>query len=71
MKNHAVDYFNLYSARISPNNKMHGYLITEFDSKRLSSSPNKKRSISHKEYIDINPNENEIIMLNHMGKKIG
>ena len=59
MNNEGIDYFNLYSARI-PNNKTHEYLRTDFDSKRLSSSTNNKRSISHKDYININSIENEI-----------
>ena len=69
MNNNDFDYFNLISTRISPNNKMHEYIRTDLDCKRLSTSTNNKRSISHKDNININSIENEINYIKPYGEK--
>ena len=50
--NDGFDYFNLYSARNTQKNRLHQYMITDYNSKRNSSSKNNKRCSSHKNTIN-------------------
>ena len=58
--NIGFDYFNIYSARITPKNKKNSYIITDYNSPIHSESINNKRSYSFKNYINNKLIENEM-----------
>ena len=58
--NIGFDYFNIYSARITPKNKKNSYIKTDYNSPIHSVSINNKRSYSYKNYINNKLIENEM-----------
>ena len=58
--NIGYDYFNLYSARITPKNKTNFYITTDYNSPKNYASIHNKRSNSYRNYINNKLIENDM-----------
>ena len=61
--NIAYDYFNLYSARITPKNRTNSYITTDYNSPKHSESTNNKRSNSQQNYISSRLIKNDMLYI--------